>query len=747
MPLFFPVARCRADMVTDGGVAEGQPDGAAPPATTVVADPWADWAGAQPRAHDETTNEAVPADEQERPDTGDGEVATSGNRQASWHRSSWEDSTWDRQPTWSSGEQWRHGGQWQRDPWGEDQCHGRSRDWRSNDGHDDRWSDSSHHGWRDHHNGSTTSTTTPSTERYSGRPEHATWHGEWWQTDARDNADSGRARDGHHRGEWRRTGGHDHPEEVQRRGEDDPGHHGDGLTEKRSNGTISERMSVPTFSADGSGEELGQSARSYLRQVEAWAKVTRAPASQRALLLYQNLSGRAWVEAEELRVADLAKDDGVEVFRRWVQERYQEIEVSKIAESLTAFFKRLRRQQGQSIREFNSLFDRAHTRLLEIDCRLPEVAKAWAYLNALGLAHNEELALLASVNNEYSTAKIQRAAILHEKSLRAPWSFRKNTTVPYDKSKGTRAAYVTDLYEDGEGSEINFDEDLLPEEVAVEVHEAFMAHETAKARLREVTKNRGVDMDAAKGVAGDKSPEERLRLAKSRSFCAGCKRRGHWHRDAECPLNQGAPKSGDAKTKPPEQRPDKGPRDSYVVYVAFEVGEVGIREGLLGITDCACSRSVCGQEWMERYLSLAKRMKLPHPFLSCKEEFRFGASKIFKATYAVLVIVTLQDRTFVLKVAVVDGDVPLLLSRSVLGCLGMVYDIERHEADFRALGIHKYQLSLTHTGHPAIPVSPKRSSSLVIPSEEDWGTDEVRHLAPDERTIHGFHDCLSRSFE
>ena len=36
--------------------------------------------------------------------------------------------------------------------------------------------------------------------------------------------------------------------------------------------------------------------------------------------------------------------------------------------------------------EFNSAFDRAHTRLLEIDCRLPEVAKAWAYLNSLGLS-------------------------------------------------------------------------------------------------------------------------------------------------------------------------------------------------------------------------------------------------------------------------------------------------------------------------------------------------------------------------
>ena len=102
-------------------------------------------------------------------------------------------------------------------------------------------------------------------------------------------------------------------------------------------------MAVPGFSADAIGEELGSSARSYLRQIDVWCKVTRTPPDQRALMLYQHLSGRAWVEAEELNVETLCSEEGIETYRRWIQERYQEVEVSKIAEALTFFFRRLRR--------------------------------------------------------------------------------------------------------------------------------------------------------------------------------------------------------------------------------------------------------------------------------------------------------------------------------------------------------------------------------------------------------------------
>ena len=273
------------------------------------------------------------------------------------------------------------------------------------------------------------------------------------------------------------------------------------------------------------------------------------PKNQQALLLYQHLSGRAWVESEELCVEDLAGDNGLSIFRAWIQERYQEVEVSKIAESLTAFFKWSRRQPGQTIREFNSAFDRGHSRLLEIDCRLPEVAKAWAYLNALSLSSSEELALLASVGNEYNVVKLQRAAVLHEKSLRSPWQPRKGPQQDFTKggkgikAKATYMAAVDEADEDDEGTPPG-DDELLEEADAVAIHEAYVAQETAKAKYREIARARGVEPSALKDarkdlVDGAPKPnfEDRLANAKSRSFCAGCGRRGHWHKDSTIVLS------------------------------------------------------------------------------------------------------------------------------------------------------------------------------------------------------------------
>ena len=506
-----------------------------------------------------------------------------------------------------------------------------------------------------------------------------------------------------------------------------------------SKGGLSERMALPTFSADQTGDALGSSARSYLRQVDAWCKVTRAPPSQRALLLYQNLTGRAWVEAEELSMDALANEDGVEVFRRWVQERYQEVEVSKIAETLTHFFKKLRREAGQSIREFNSAFDRAHTRLLEIDCRLPEVAKAWAYLSSLGLSNSEELALLASVGNAYDTSKLQRAAVLHEKAIRTPWHARKGN---FQDGKGSRpkGAFLTEIGEEEvlEAQSQADSETLLEEEEAAQLHEAFVAAESAKSRYRDLAKARGVDLgvlgrgDARENPKKENSEisfEQRLQAAKAKSFCAGCRRRGHWHKDAECPLNQGrsqtqgSEKPG-ASTSATGANINQPSKEAYVVQVAYEVGYLGT--GLVAITDTACSKSVAGYSWLQHYMKVAKEAGVPMQLIDTQDDFRFGASRLFRATYTATILIPLGDHVCLVRASIVHGEVPLLLSRKALSTLGMFYDVEGHKADFRRIGLYDFPLLTTENGHPAIPVKPQHFSDLQFPSSCEWQGDEIR---------------------
>ena len=493
-------------------------------------------------------------------------------------------------------------------------------------------------------------------------------------------------------------------------------------------GGLSERMAVPTFNAEGSGDALGLSARSYLRQLDAWCKVTRAPASQRALLLYQSLGGRAWVEAEELNVDDLGTDAGVSILKAWIQERYQEVEVSKIAEALTQFFRKLRRQPSQTVREFNSAFDRAYARLIEIDCKLPEVAKAWVYLSALNLTNSEELSLLASVNNEYVVSKLQKAATLHEKSLQTPW--RKWHHTPGgsgDRRSGPRGTYMTEIAEEGD-EEYPDGETILPEEEAAELHEAFMAQEAAKNRYKEM-RSRGYG-NSQDNKDDAKTAAERLQQAKARSYCAGCKRRGHWHRDPECPLNAGkTPPQQTGSNESGGTRKGDGPKDAYVVHVAYEVGEWST-DGLFAITDSACNRTVAGEGWLQQYLEVSRRHGLKEQLLPCSEDFRFGASRLFHANYTATIYIEVKGKGFWTRAAIVSGEVPLLLSRSLLASLGMVFDLERHTACFRNLGAEETKLHYTSSGHPAIAVNPKPAASLEFPSLHQWGTREIIVIQP-----------------
>ncbi|CAE7751606.1 RE1 [Symbiodinium sp. CCMP2592] len=159
---------------------------------------------------------------------------------------------------------------------------------------------------------------------------------------------------------------------------------------------------------------------------------------------------------------------------------------------------------------------------------------------------------------------------------------------------------------------------------------------------------------------------------------------------------------GPTTTKPETQRTNF---PCHVVHVTWDLGEAEA-ERLLAITDTACSRSVAGSGWVDGYIEEAKRRGCEPQFLSCKEAFRFGASKVFVAGYAIVVCFRIGKFKVALKVAVVNGEVPLLVSRPALGQLGMVMDVALNTATFKKLEVHDMELRITETGHPALPIEP-----------------------------------------
>ena len=188
--------------------------------------------------------------------------------------------------------------------------------------------------------------------------------------------------------------------------------HGQGQKDRPS-----ERLSVPEFEGNGAGEtEIGQGARSYVRKVQVWLRCTKLPPEQRALALYNGLSGRAWLYGEELDVDKLASPEGVQYYLDWIQARFMEVEMSKITQVMGDLFKRCRRGHEQSVRDFVVEYERLVLRLMEVKCELPCLVKAWLFVDRLRLSEAEEVALLASVGNQWDCRQLQQAALVHDRS-------------------------------------------------------------------------------------------------------------------------------------------------------------------------------------------------------------------------------------------------------------------------------------------------------------------------------------------
>ena len=206
------------------------------------------------------------------------------------------------------------------------------------------------------------------------------------------------------------------------------------------------------------------------------------------------------------------------------------------------------------MRDFNLDFERLLLRLQEINCTLPPVVKAWLYLDKLRLSEGEELALLSSVGNRYDARLLQQAALLQDRHLRrqpagldmskgkAGW--QRSTRWPRSSQQvHMTEELVEDEATDGELEEAReSDDDLVDEQTAENHHTAYVAYQAAMDKYRAAFRGRGTHQEKLQ-----RRNEERLKLAKARSFCSACKRRGHWHKDPECPLRGKSTDGGGVK--------------------------------------------------------------------------------------------------------------------------------------------------------------------------------------------------------
>ena len=258
------------------------------------------------------------------------------------------------------------------------------------------------------------------------------------------------------------------------------------------------------------------------------------------------------------------------------------------------------------------------------------------------------------------------------------------------------------------------DDEVVDDEAEQLEHQAQVLMTQAAKRRAGHEKARGFQKQE-----GQSERDARVAEMKSRMCCSACKahgftRYGHWHNDKECPYygkprKSVAGKSSDQGVFAVSNEPLEETDDEFLVnmvqsehlVLSAEVGKPSADElSGMALSDTCCSRSVCGEKWMQKHLKKLWEKGEDFYIIAEKQYYRFGAGPRIASDYAAVIPLNIKGscaQAF-MRVSVVKQAVPLLMSRRALQGLGAILDLPGGEIQFRELGT-MISLDTTHTGH------------------------------------------------
>lgn len=321
-----------------------------------------------------------------------------------------------------------------------------------------------------------------------------------------------------------------------------------------------------------------------------WLATTRAKGHTQGPLMLQRLSGQAfqsfkhWAkDAEWLKDPQgghrlLASMDTPEYFGEDTEE--------ELLSSLSKLTYHLKRGKEETCRQFFTRWDDAVRRIGEHKVTLPDRYLGFLLINALGLSEQDTKALMAFSRGSILVNDVKEWCRKHEMKLQARdvgverkggsktyQSYATTTVEPEDEDELQAMEEIyRELHPDEggeEGSELGTEdfEDALEEHEAKEIlntlvtskKKTFMQSlktKRAKALARgygqwkdkgNFSSSRSQSSMATSGYVKGGYYRMTLSEAKAKSKCSKCGQIGHWHRDPECPRNQGRPNTSNTK--------------------------------------------------------------------------------------------------------------------------------------------------------------------------------------------------------
>jgi hypothetical protein len=96
------------------------------------------------------------------------------------------------------------------------------------------------------------------------------------------------------------------------------------------------------------------------------------------------------------------------------------------------------------------------------------------------------------------------------------------------------------------------------------------------------------------------------------------------------------------------------------------------------LVDTACATPVAGRMWADDIEAYMQPCGLPCERVSKLEPFRFGPGARLVSKYALVLPVLWCNKQYVIRISIVEEEVPCLLSKRVLEAVGAVIDMGKH---------------------------------------------------------------------
>ena len=486
-------------------------------------------------------------------------------------------------------------------------------------------------------------------------------------------------------------------------------------------------MSAASSSADAGGHVRmlsgdNEDAKEYKRW-KTWVAnklltlSDKVPKEAHGAYVYTLLSGKALECVEHLDPAEYQKEDGQAVLFKLLDQRFpQKDNTDEMAEVLSAVFS-LKATEGESLKTWVSraseLFDRCQRKC---NVSLPEEARGWIVLRRSGLSEEQQAVVLARSLGVLTREEVSRAMRSCYPDFTAPRKRALGAGMVEDEVFLEASGDLSEPWDEGETFEDV--EQFLAQHEMVEVEnddepEIFAERDVAdvmavswKEKRKEITK---MQRNRRFSRAADLKRQFRVEVEeiKKKTRCHRCGVIGHWSRECKRPRTEG--KSSGKGVPSGSGGQSTARKESGTAYVEHFIASVGapvtmidrlrdrlshtkptemqeVNEALLvsspgfGVLDSGCGKSIMGKKTFEGFVELwkAQGIPVPEPYAETNH-FRFGNGQRETSEMSVKAPVVLAGKSGVVRVALVKGEAPLLVSRKALQSLQAKLDFSKNE--------------------------------------------------------------------